>query len=306
MVQINHSLKSDLHGVKSTEVVFEVPLHLTGFFYPIYRETPELTGSLGAGLIISPGLRCFLKRGEGLKFNESTLNTGPAHELYESFGKGLAICLEGNCVPSAGYAFSASSSLAVAACAAIARKIKPSEAAIRAHVAEVNHRTGLGDVAAIWEGFGIAIRKEAGAPTICVVESLQVKEKVAVITSELGKLSTESLLLDYGEKIAAIGKEVFSQFLKEESLENFLTLANIFSRRVGLVEKSLEEYLKPFSSQLLGWYVKKRVLVLVAEESEAPEVAKNISARPQVVRVFRPGEVVWKKYLEAILDTHRS
>ncbi|MEM4590378.1 MAG: hypothetical protein QW555_00855 [Nitrososphaerota archaeon] len=285
------------------KIVFEVPLHLTGFFYPVFDVTPERTGSLGAGLVIRPGLHCTLSTGEGLWFRNRALVEGPAYELYKSLGEGLSISLDGDCMPGAGYGFSAASTLAVAACAVLARRVDPVEAAIQAHNSEVRNRTGLGDVSAIWSGYGLAIRKKAGAPTIGVVESLSIGDNVEIVTSELGRLSTESLLSRYGEKIAEVGREVYREFLKDTSLEAFLTLANRFSREIGLVDERLEALLKPFSRHILGWYVKKRVLVVVTEKSEAPEFAKNIGPKLKVVRLFTPSEEVWKRYLETILAT---
>lgn len=276
---------------------------MTGFFYPVYRESWELTGSLGAGLVIRPGLRCVVGRGEGLTFAAEPISWGPALEIYNELGKGFSVHLSGNCLPGAGYAFSAASSLAVAACYALAGKISLSEAAMRAHISEVRCRTGLGDVLAIWGGEGLALRKRPGGPGVGEVENIRIRDKIAIVTSELGRLATESLLTTHHEKIMEAGDWSYREFLKNPSLANFLELSNRFSRELGLIDRSIEEIVRPVSSRLLGWYVKKRVLVLVVEEAEAREVAVNIGASLSIVRVFKPGEGEWRRYLETILDT---
>ncbi|MCS7146240.1 MAG: hypothetical protein RMJ28_02035 [Nitrososphaerota archaeon] len=287
-------------------LVFEVPLHLTGFFYPVFHERAEHTGSLGAGLVIEPGLKCVVDEGEGVWFGGEKIDSGPAAHIYAELGRGFSINLTGSCIPGAGYAFSASSSIAVAACFALAGRINTLDAALKAHVSEVKHGTGLGDVLSIWDGFGLALRKSPGAPGIGEVESIKINEEVVVLTSELGKLPTRDLLSIHLEKIIEAGKKAYRLFLENPNLELFLTLSNSFSRALGLVDEKVEEIVKPVSSMLLGWYVKKRVLVLVAERRDAAEVAKNIGSYLPVVRVFRPGEVEWRRYLETIPATRRS
>lgn len=294
------TVKSGVGCEQGFKSVFEVPLHLTGFFFPVYREREELTGSLGAGLVIWPGIKCALRRGTGLRFNESEIISGPARELYEGLRGRFSVSLSGECAPGAGYAFSASSTLAVAVCHAIAHNLGLSEAAVKAHVAEVRHRTGLGDVLSIWDGFGLAVRMKPGAPGIGQVDSLKLDDRITILTSEVGRLSTKDLLSEYHEKIVKEGKTAYEQFLKEPSLELFLSLSNRFSRVLGLVDDKIEEVVRPFSRSVLGWYVKKRVLVLVAERDEASEIVKNIRAALPVVRVFRTGENAWKRYLQTI------
>lgn len=297
---------SERFGGKGRVLSFEVPLHLTGFFYPVYRESWELTGSLGAGLVIRPGLRCVVGDGEGVRFAGEPISWGPALEIYNELGKGFSVHLSGNCLPGAGYAFSASSSLAVAACYALAGKISPSEAAMMAHISEVRCRTGLGDVLAIWGGEGLVLRKKPGGPGVGEVENIKISDKIAIVTTELGRLSTENLLTSYYEKIMMAGEWCYREFLKNPSLASFLELSNRFSRELGLVERSVEEAVRPISSRLLGWYVKKRVLVMVVEEAEVDEVAVNIGASLPIVRVFKPGEGEWRRYLETILGMSPS
>ncbi|MEM0482074.1 MAG: hypothetical protein QXM16_04200 [Nitrososphaerota archaeon] len=282
---------------------FEVPLHLTGFFYPVYRESREQTGSLGAGIVIHPGLRCLMRGGEGLWFGGEAIGWGPAFQIYEEMGKGFSIHLTGGCLPGAGYAFSAASSLAVSACYVLAGKLGMSEAAMKAHVSEVRCRTGLGDVLAIWEGVGLVLREKPGGPGVGEVENIKIRDKVAIVTAELGRLATENLLTQQHERIIEAGRRAYQEFLKSPNLESFLQLSNRFSRELGLVDKYVEEIVRPVSSSLLGWYVKKRVLVLIVEEDEASEVAVNIGASLPIVRAFKPGDVEWRRYLETILDT---
>ncbi len=285
---------------------FQVPLHLTGFFFPVYGEREELTGSLGAGLVIEPGLRCIVERGEGIWFEGRPIIGGPAHSIYEDLGGGFSITLSGQCTPGAGYAFSAASSLAVAACFALSGRLDVLDAAQMAHTYEVRHRTGLGDVLAIWDGYGLVMRRKPGSPGIGEVESIKLADKIAIITSELGRLPTENLLSAYHNKIVETGVRMYQEFLREPTLDNFLRLSNRFSRELGLVDEKVDRVIRPLEHHIIGWYVKKRVLVIVAEEAEVGEVSVNIAASLPIVRVFKPGEVEWRRYLKTILDTSRS
>jgi len=286
-------------------VALQVPLHLTGFFCPVYGDTPETTGSLGAGIVIEPGLSCSIGPGSGVLLNGEDMGRGPARDIYESLGGGFSVNLSCRVSPGAGYALSAASSLAVAACYAIRGDVALGEVGVAAHVAEVRWGTGLGDVLAIWGGRGLTVRRRAGAPGVGEVEWLRIGERIVVLTYELGRLPTSELLRSRLPTILEEGRRAYRIFASEPSLELFLQLANRFSRRLGLVDRRMEEAVRNVEDLILGWFVKKRVLVMLVEEGLADEVAKNTGLPLEALRVFRPGERVWRTYLETILDTLR-
>jgi len=284
----------------------EVPLHLTGFFYPIYTSDPHTTGSIGAGVVITPGLVCNIRRDHrGITFNGVALKAGPAIELYKNLRQPLGIELQGDCAPGAGYAFSAASALAAGSALVASGMATPLEVARMAHVIEVQHGTGLGDVLAIWEGGGLTIRTRAGAPGVGSAESVGAEEKVVVLTTELGTMSTRQFLSDHLDRIMSLGRRLYERFIADPSLSLFLELSESFSRELGLVDEKILDVVRRLSPRILGWYVKKRVLVVVAEQEWAVDVAKTIEESINKARWFRLGGAGWRKSLETIRDTSR-
>ncbi len=284
----------------------EVPLHLTGFFYPIYTSDPHTTGSIGAGVVITPGLVCNIRRDHrGITFNGVALKAGPAIELYKNLRQPLGIELQGDCAPGAGYAFSAASALAAGSALVASGMATPLEVARMAHVIEVQHGTGLGDILAIWEGGGLTIRTRAGAPGVGSAESVGAEEKVVVLTTELGTMSTRQFLSDHLDRIMSLGRRLYERFIADPSLSLFLELSESFSRELGLVDEKILDVVRRLSPRILGWYVKKRVLVVVAEQEWAVDVAKTIEESINKARWFRLGGAGWKKSLETIRDTSR-
>ena len=284
----------------------EVPLHLTGFFYPIYTSDPHTTGSIGAGVVITPGLVCNIRRDHrGITFNGVALKAGPAIELYKNLRQPLGIELQGDCAPGAGYAFSAASALAAGSALVASGMATPLEVARMAHVIEVQHGTGLGDVLAIWEGGGLTIRTRAGGPGVGSAESVGAEEKVVVLTTELGTMSTRQFLSDHLDRIMSLGRRLYERFIADPSLSLFLELSESFSRELGLVDEKILDVVRRLSPRILGWYVKKRVLVVVAEQEWAVDVAKTIEESINKARWFRLGGAGWRKSLETIRDTSR-
>ena len=58
--------------------------------------------------------------------------------------------------------------------------------------------------------------------------------------------------------------------------------------------------MQKLSRRILGWYVKKRVLVVVSEQEWAADVAETIELSINRVRWFRLGGAGWRKSLETI------
>jgi len=294
------------HLEMDVEMPIEVPLHLTGFFYPIYTSDPHTTGSIGAGVVITPGLVCNIRIDQrGITFNGEALKAGPAVELYGRLKHPLGIELQGDCAPGAGYAFSAASALAVGSALVASGMATPLEVARMAHVVEVEHGTGLGDVLAIWEGGGLTVRTVAGAPGVGRAASVRVEENVVVLTTELGTMSTRQYLSEHLDKIRSLGRRLYERFIADPSLSLFLELSESFSRDLGLADEKILDVVRRLSPRILGWYVKKRVLVVVAEQEWAADVAKTIEESINKARWFRLGGAGWRKSLETIRDTSR-
>ena len=160
------------------------PGHLSGFFEPIYYENDmEKTGSRGAGINISLGATSevtvkYSKRQfieiyiNNIKSKCSVINLAIKNLIDE---KPLHINVKTNLDLPFSQGFGMSAASAVSSTYALSKIIKiPTNEALKAsHLAEVELKTGLGDVISCCFG-GIEIRKKPGIPRSTVVKSIPV------------------------------------------------------------------------------------------------------------------------------------
>jgi pantoate kinase len=282
----------------------EVPLHITGFFYPVYTGVPETSGSVGAGIVVEPGVTCEVKKGAGgITYNGEVLASGPSVELYRALRLPFGLELSGQCAPGAGYAFSAASTLAVVSAGVILGGLSLLEAGRIAHAMEVLHGTGLGDVLAIWEGGGLTVRTRPGAPGIGRAESVKIETDLVILTAELGTMPTRDFLVRHSASIMELGRRLYESFIDEPSFERFFELSQTFTLELGLLEQPVRELVRRLPKEALGWFVKKKLLVVAAEKHEAPKVARGMEELFRRVRWFRVGGRGWRRSLETIRDT---
>ncbi len=232
-------------------------LHVSAFWKPVYTKSPISTGSLGVGIVLSPGPSCREGR------------TWPPVEPALKLGGGLECRLP---VPvGKGFATSAS----VALCTAL-KKYSFWEAVARAHVAEVISKTGLGDVMAIAFGRGLAVRIKPGGPGWGKVISLKVPPVgLIAATVESPFKDTPSMLqrLDVENEF----DKAWKVFMEEKSFSSFLKAAIMFSREVGFMNDEVEEILK--LEGVLGGYVKKSALIVFTKPEYESKVRNEVKKR---------------------------
>ena len=112
--------------------------------------------------------------------------------------------------------------------------------AIRAsHFAEIQLKTGLGDVMASTFG-GIEIRKEAGLPPWGIIEHIPGQGDIVlcVIGEEL---ETKKVLLDKQKAnlISQYGKICTKKLLDNPTIENFFEQSQNFTNKTGLANKKI-------------------------------------------------------------------
>lgn len=293
-------------GGESQRVVeVRVPAHITGFFSPSYGPDPLRTGSVGAGLVLSPGVICraYPDRENRLLLNGEACSIRPALTLARQT-RGLSYELESSLHIGAGYAVSASSSLAVGVAGSLHRGGDMLSAAREAHIAEVICRTGLGDVLALYGGGELVYRSAPGAPGIGAAENIPVGGGTVIVASELGYMDTSYMLSRYGDRIKRYGDEAVRRFEKEKTFERFLELSEFFARGVGFYTDEIAEKLRPVRAKIDGASVKKRVLFAAVDSGAAEEVAAYLRSVFGSARILRIGGEIWRReYREAILDT---
>ncbi len=280
-------------------MIVKVPLHISGFWVPIIKKDYMLSGSLGAGITLSP--YCIIK--EASK-RMNTSDIGPAIGAnivnavanYLGLKPSIRIELLSNVRLGEGYGLSAA--LALGYALHLLRKKRRSvslvEACRAAHYAEVFNMTGLGDVIAEALGRGLTVRVRPGPPGIGDVDCVLIDEKVKVTTVYLGrKIFTPQMLKQYYSKIVEAGWAAYNEFLKDYSIYTFLSKAYDFSRAVGFLDPKLDEELKSrlknyvSSGSVLGYFVKKSLLVILHSPSCTEEL-RSILRDYGAVRVFEP------------------
>lgn len=130
-----------------------------------------------------------------------------------------------------------SAALAVARCVGLGR----SEAVKAAHAAEIESRTGLGDVAGAAHG-GFEIRKSPGLPPWGVVQSFLGYEEVVLCV--LGDaLETKKVLSDRRQRaaISKAGAAKVDALVQNPTLESFVSLSRDFAEETGLITDELRD-----------------------------------------------------------------
>jgi pantoate kinase len=214
------------------------PAHITGFFSIFEDQDPLRMGSCGCGLALEDGV---VTTAQPADATEILLNGQPADapttkaiiemltEEPVRVESKLAFPVGGGFGDSGSGAFST----ALALNEALHLNRTYNDLAFLAHVAEVNNRTGLGDVAGMYAG-GIVIRLKPGTPFTL--------DRIPVVSRDIycvhfGPISTKSVLTDPKEKakINEAGKKSLKALLKKPTFEHFMKLSREFSVETGLI-----------------------------------------------------------------------
>lgn len=221
------------------------PGHITGFFEICSADDPAEAGSRGAGLCLSRGAASIVERHPSR--TEVTINGVPGGPVTRDAIRLLTdrhvearITLE---LPqSQGFGMSAAGTLATVLATAVLFDLPRSQAVQAAHVAEVEHGTGLGDVVPADRG-GIEIRETPGANgTIRHIDDGG-EVVVAIVGPEL---HTAEVLQDAGQRarITRVGRRCIEELLAEPSFERLFTLSRRFAVETGLLTPRLREALE--------------------------------------------------------------
>ena len=282
-----------------------IPLHVTGLWIPVWRHSLLLSGSLGAGLLMEPGIEVEATRAREwrveITVEGSQLSSLPsvASETLKLMNSATPAHIRiSSPVPlGAGFAVSAGIALGIALGAGLLSGMGLLESASIAHEAEVRAGTGLGDVVAMLYGRGLEIRIAPGGPGLARVESYPVP-RLEILAAVLGRMETREMHRVLGERLYEAAAPRLARLLSRPELITFLQEARGFSIESGMVTEELARLLDKLVDKrvLLGWYVKKKVLVMVPEEGETRRVEKligdTISSSPYKLRLTtRPLEI---------------
>ncbi len=162
--------------------------------------------------------------------------------------------------------------------------MSPLEAAQLAHTVEIKLQTGLGTVAAEFNG-GLEIRSEPGAPGFGKVLRIPVSDEYRVVALHNGPMSTSRLLNDAAirAKINTIGGRLTDALLRDTRLARFLELSQEFTTAIGVANDELLS-LMVRATELgyhLGMAMFGRTLFTVVRDSEVNEVLALLRDGPE-------------------------
>jgi len=226
------------------------PGHITGFFEPVYfKQDMMRTGSRGAGVNISMGAisEVEIKNSEKQVF-EINVNSKkidfPTVKLALKFLLGeTKIHVKSNIRSDLafGQGFGMSAASALSTTLAVSKLVDlPRDNALKAsHFAEIQLKTGLGDVISSFFG-GLEIRKQAGLPPWGVIEHIPAEGELVLCV--IGKkVDTKNILND--EKLVSdisnYGKYCTKKILENPCIENFFNLSNFFTMKTNLANKKI-------------------------------------------------------------------
>jgi pantoate kinase len=232
--------------MKPTAVTAFSPGHISGYFRRIDGDTISTTGSIGAGIVISEGVTARVELSERTsvvvqkKGREITSCGSPLLvDVMEQLDVTPSITTE--CLLPIGAGFGLSAAALLAALTAVNRLydlgMDKEEIAQYAHRAEVEHRTGLGDVAAC-QGGGRVTRYGPGIHGR-VERRFDMAEPLYAVS--FGPIHTPSVLNSPGqmERVSS----AFPETTPEDAMD-FFRLSRGFAEQSGLMTREIHEILR--------------------------------------------------------------
>jgi len=227
------------------------PGHISCFFEPVFSQDLARTGSRGAGINVSLGAvsEVFAENSTEQDFEIFINNrkaNAPVTRLALKYLIGenpIRVVVKTKSELPIGQGFGMSAAGALSATYALSKiaGLNTNEAMKASHFAEVQLRTGLGDVMGSCFG-GIEVRKSAGLPPWGMIEHIPGRfELILCIVGK--KIDTKRILIDPGKitKIAEYGKYCTKKLLESPSIENLFSLSQTFTRKTGLADKRVIE-----------------------------------------------------------------
>jgi pantoate kinase len=229
------------------------PGHITGFFLPCEHENPMLTGSRGAGICIDRGVTTTVSSRPGSGRIDVLVDGVRGGGGVTATAVGLLlgnmdidITVESflDLPASAGFGTSAAGALSASFALADILGLPAEDAFAAAHLAELRHHTGLGDVAALSRG-GMTFRRRQGLPPHGQIDRLEYSgDIVAAVVG--GELRTADVLHDPRKRaeIVEAGTECLRKLDLDPTAVSFFTLSREFTERCGIAGERVREALR--------------------------------------------------------------
>ncbi|UZE92835.1 MAG: GHMP kinase [Methanosarcinales archaeon] len=231
------------------------PSHITGFFEICESENIERMGSRGCGFTLHAGTmtEVVAKDGEAISIQLNGIpKEAPTTEFVvrELTTKPVEVRSKIDVPIGCGFGASGAGALstALALNEALSLNFTYKQVAKVAHIAEVENKTGLGDVIAQSTG-GVVIRKEPGAPGIGVVDRIHVGD-VKIDYVVFGEINTKDVLKDADMRrgINKAGREAMKELLQRPTFDEFIQLSKKFAIQTGLLSSRAADAIEAVES----------------------------------------------------------
>ena len=248
------------------EAVAFCPAHVTGFFKANLdenHEIPEKFGSMGAGFSIKEGVTTKViispRTNQNSKFRILTKGfqsdkTDVSEFVLNEFLKlgnfeDVFLDIEHRISIPVGYGLGSSGAVALSLSYALDQVLETNldntEIGKIAHIAEVNCKTGLGDVLASYYG-GFEIRVKPGAPGIGQVKKIDA-EDISIIMICFSPISTNKFIQEHLSKINGLGGKMVNKLLESKDYDNFQDMSLEFAKYVNVMTPRMENLIEELS-----------------------------------------------------------
>jgi pantoate kinase len=248
------------------EAVAFCPAHITGFFKAHFEENQGATekfGSTGAGFSIKEGVTTKViispRTNQKSKFRISTKGfqsdkTDVSEFVLNEFTKlgnfeDIFFDIEHQISIPVGYGLGSSGAVALSLSYALDQvletKLDRMNIGKIAHNAEINCKTGLGDVLASYYG-GFEIRIKPGAPGIGQVEKIDA-ENISIVMICFSPISTHKFIQEQLSKINGLGGKMVKKLLESKDYNNFQDMSLEFAKYVNVMTPRMEKLIEELS-----------------------------------------------------------
>ena len=244
------------------------PAHVTGFFKAYLennnQKKSEELGSMGAGFSIKDGVTTHVnilpKVDQNSNFKITTTGyqsdkTDVSEYVLNEFLKlgnfeNIFFNIQHEITIPVGYGLGSSSAVALSLSYALDHvlKTKLDQTTIGqiAHNAEINCKTGLGDVLASYYG-GFEIRIKPGAPGIGKVEKINMDD-ISIIMICFSPISTNKFIKERLSQINGLGGKMVNRLLESKNYEHFEDMSLEFAKYVNVTTLRMENLIKELAS----------------------------------------------------------
>jgi len=242
------------------------PAHITGFFKAYLDDSQnslENFGSTGAGFSIKQGVTTRVKvdtkdnqesnfriTTKGYQSDKTDVSEFVLNEFLK-LGKfsNKFFDIEHEISIPVGYGLGSSGavalSLSFALDQALETKLDKTTIGQIAHNAEVNCKTGLGDVLASFHG-GFEIRVKPGAPGIGCVEKIFTNE-ISVIMICFSPISTNKFIKERLSQINGLGGKMVNRLLESKNYKHFQDMSLEFAKFVDVITPRMQKLVNDLS-----------------------------------------------------------